>query len=269
MHRSVGGEPQLLEVMVGVLRVVVDVPVPRRQHPPPVLRPDHALVLVLAPHGRHHVLVEEEVRRLVHQRRVPAAELEPLTAALESVEQVQVRLQVVVARQVQRVLEERRNLVVQRQLHAQVHVHGPQPQRVDQPQRRLRERLLVEDVEHPRHLGHGVVHVQDAQRAHAQLLLEPVLELGVPHARAGVGEHAHRRLLAVRRHVRPGLGDVEGAEHRQRAAQAVPRDRHAHLLAPGVVLLHQLPHLGEHLLPCRVPAPAAVGVLARVQLREP
>jgi hypothetical protein len=64
--------------------------------------------------------------------------------------------------------------------------------------------------------------------------------------------------------------DVEGTQHRQRAAQAMALDRHAHLLAPHVVQLHRLAHLGQHLLPCRVPAQAAepsihlhVGVWAR------
>jgi hypothetical protein len=47
-------------------------------------------------------------------------------------------------------------------------------------------------------------------------------------------------------------------------------DRHAHLIAPHVVQLHQLAHLGQHLLSRRVPAQAAepsirlhVGVWAR------
>jgi hypothetical protein len=254
-------------VMVSVLRVVVEHPLPRRQHPPAVLRPHHALVLRLVPRGRHHVVLPEEVGGLVHQRGVPPAELEPRAGAAEAVQQVQVRLQVVVAREVQGLLEERRRLVVQLQQHAQVRVHAAEAQPVGRPQHELRERRLVE--EHAGHLGHAVVHVHDAQRPHAQLLLEPPPEGDVPDARAGEGEHAHRRHPVARRHVRARLRDVEGAQHRQRAAQAVARDRHAHLLAPLVVQIHQLAHLGQHLLPRRVPAEAAAGALVRVQRHEP
>nr|ACL54767.1 unknown [Zea mays] len=242
--------------MVSVLRVVVEHPLPRRQHPPAVLRPHHALVLRLVPHGRHHVVLPEEVGGLVHQRGVPPAGLEPRAGAAEAVQQVQVRLQVVVAREVQGLLEERRHLVVQLQQHAQVRVHAAEAQPVRRPQDELRERRLVE--EHAGHLGHAVVHVHDAQRPHAQLPLEPPPEGDVPDARAGEGEHAHRRHPVARRHVRARLRDVEGAQHRQRAAQAVARDRHAHLLAPPVVQIHQLAHLGQHLLPRRVPAEAVV-----------
>jgi hypothetical protein len=108
-------------------------------------------------------------------------------------------------------------------------------------------------------------------RQYAQLLLEPRLESNVPYERADEGEHAHQRHPVVApRHIGTCLHDVEGAQHRQRAAQAMALDRHAHLPAPHVVQLHQLAHLGQHLLPCRVPAQAAepsirlhVGVQAR------
>jgi hypothetical protein len=53
------------------------------------------------------------------------------------------------------------------------------------------------------------------------------------------------------------LHNVEGAQHRQGAAQAMALDHHAHLLAPPVLQLHHLAHLGQHLHPRRVPAQAA------------
>jgi hypothetical protein len=95
-------------------------------------------------------------------------------------------------------------------------------------------------------------------RQHSQLLLEPHLESNVPDEQADEEEHAYRRHpFVARQHIGTYLHDVEGAQHRQRAAQAMALDRHAHLPSPHVVLLHQLAHLGQHLLPCRVPAQVA------------
>jgi hypothetical protein len=74
----------MMVVLVRVLLVVVVVQVPPvavRLDPAAVAAADHALVLVLAPAGRHAVVVLEEVARLVHQRRVaPARQHEPLPA---------------------------------------------------------------------------------------------------------------------------------------------------------------------------------------------
>ncbi|KAF7040461.1 hypothetical protein CFC21_050364 [Triticum aestivum] len=260
-----GGKAELSEVEIGVFWVFLNIPRAMRQHPPPILRPDHALVQLLAPPVRHHVLVHEEVGGLVHECRVPTPELELLAAALVAVEKVEVRFEVVVAREVEDVLEEGRELVVERQLHADVGVDAGQAESPGDPQQRHREDGFGEDAGH---LGHRVVHVQDAQRLHAQLALEPLPEHGVPHARARVGEDADRGLGTSGRHVGARLGDVVGAEHGKRGAEAVAGDGDAHLLALPGVPLHQLPHLGEHLLPRRVLAVLAVGVLAGVELRE-
>ncbi|KAF7033456.1 hypothetical protein CFC21_044553 [Triticum aestivum] len=261
-----GGEAELSEVEIGVFGVFLNIPRAMRQHPPPILGPDHALVQLLAPPVGHHVLIHEEVGGLVDERRIPAPELELLAAALVAVEKVEVRLEVVVAREVEDVLEERRQLVVERQLHADVGVDAGQAERAGHAQQRHGEDGLGEDAGH---LGHRVVHVEDAQRLHAQLPLEALPEHGVPDARAGVGEDADGRLGAGGGHVDACLGDVVGAEHGQRGAEAVAGDRHAHLLALRGVPLHQLPHLGEHLLPRRVLAVLAVRVLASVELGEP
>ena len=73
-------------VVVGVsvvVVVVVEVAPAVGLDPAAIGGADHALVLVLAPEGRHAVVVLEEVGRLVHQRRVaPARQNEPLPAAM-------------------------------------------------------------------------------------------------------------------------------------------------------------------------------------------
>jgi len=112
----------VVRVVVMVVVVVVQVPaVAVGLHPAAVAAAEHALVLVLAPAGGHAVVVLEEIARLVHQRRVaPARQHEPLPAPVVPVDEVEVRLEVVVARRVHCVLEEGRALVVERQLHADV-----------------------------------------------------------------------------------------------------------------------------------------------------
>lgn len=65
-------ESQTAEEVGGVLRVVVDL-MAVALHPPPVMGSRHALVLVLPPERRHHVVVLEEVARFVHQRWVSPA----------------------------------------------------------------------------------------------------------------------------------------------------------------------------------------------------
>jgi len=180
-------------VVVVVVVVVVEVAaVAVGLDPSAVGAADHALVVVLAPAGGHAVVVLEEVARLVHQRRVaPARQHEPLTAPVVPVDEVQVRLQVVVARRVQRVLEERRPLVVQPQLHADVGVAPWQPQHpFRHAPHHLRRPLVQQDPRHPRHV---VVHVHHPQRLHPELRLEPPLERRVAHPRTPKRVHAHRR----------------------------------------------------------------------------
>ncbi|KAM3336050.1 hypothetical protein ACQJBY_030181 [Aegilops geniculata] len=261
-----GSEAELGEVEIGVFRVFLNIPGAMRQHPPPVLSPDHALVQLLPPPVGHHVLVHEEVGGLVHERGIPSPELELLAAALVAVEKVEVRLEVVVAREVEDVLEERGQLVVERQLHADVGVDAGQAERAGHAQQRHGEDGLGEDAGH---LGHRVVHVEDTQRLHAQLPLEPLPEPRVPDAWARVGEDADGRLGTAGGHVGARLGDVVGTEHRQCGAEAVACDGDAHLLTLPGVPLHQLAHLGKHLLPRRVLAVLAIRVLAGVELREP
>lgn len=68
----VAAEAEEAEVLVGVGRVVVDL-LALGLDPAAVVGPHHALVLVLPPVRRHHVVLLQEVTCLVHQRRVPAA----------------------------------------------------------------------------------------------------------------------------------------------------------------------------------------------------
>ena len=186
------------------------------------------------------------------------------------VEEVEVRLEVVEAGRVERVLEERRPLVVERELHADVRVAPRHPEdALRHPPQRRRRPLVQQDPRHPRH---PVVLVHHPQRLLRELPLEPLLEPRVPHPRPRERVHAHRRRrlipTAVRRACAARLRDVVRADHRQRAAEAVPRHRHAHVLAERGVAGDEAADLREHLLARGVLAEAAGGVLVGVEVHE-
>lgn len=73
-------QTQAFDVMVHVRGMVIHI-LPLGLHPPAVMAPGHAFVLVLPPEWWNHEVVLEEVARLVHQRWIPPVrQVKPLAA---------------------------------------------------------------------------------------------------------------------------------------------------------------------------------------------